>query len=307
MADPTTIAKTYVTLPPPGVSNTFKYGSRYFEPVSGFVNVKREVTVEPFALQVTPVTVGQYMRLIGSWGSRSRWGRLFYADDGRVKDILWGRSEASVQKKFENLVHAEMLKPKSDVISGWHATDPIERYVSPIMKLIPSVREFRGRFPDLGVGGEVYLRPDHPVVRINWYEAATFAFLEDGWLPSGIEWEFAARAGRKETFFGTDTGTLNRSNANFGQYGSTTPVKQHQPNPFGFHDMTGNVSEWVSDRHAMYGTGLDYKLRFARGGSYLFGCEISRRRYKVDCSPHFNADRDYPDVGFRIAKPIEKN
>ncbi|MEM7010791.1 MAG: SUMF1/EgtB/PvdO family nonheme iron enzyme [Verrucomicrobiota bacterium] len=98
--------------------------------------------------------------------------------------------------------------------------------------------------------------------------------LPDGWhysQPSEEQWEYAARAGTKTPyFFGADMSQLPRF-ANFGDKsyydtgdifsnsahrvlddGSPGPslVGAYLPNPWGLHDIYGNVSEWCENGSA---------------------------------------------------------
>jgi len=95
--------------------------------------------------------------------------------------------------------------------------------------------------------------------------------LPAGWefgLPSEIQWEYAARAGTTTTyFFGKDPSHINRY-ANFADkawfdtgetyanhahrtlfdgHAKLAPVGSLQPNPWGLHDVLGNVAEWTDD------------------------------------------------------------
>ena len=97
-----------------------------------------------------------------------------------------------------------------------------------------------------------------PVDQINWHDCQDFiaklnegGFAPDGLefrLPTEAEWEYACRAGT--------TGAYACGNMNvLGEYawhmangaGHSHKVKRKLPNPWGLHDMGGNVAEWCED------------------------------------------------------------
>jgi formylglycine-generating enzyme len=99
-----------------------------------------------------------------------------------------------------------------------------------------------------------------PVNRVTWHEAAEFCKKNNKRLPTEAEWEYAARAGTTtEYYWGNDFEAgksnfcdrdcdMNVSDKNISDgYSFTAPVGSFPPNPWGLHDMAGNVHEWVTD------------------------------------------------------------
>jgi len=129
---------------------------------------------------------------------------------------------------------------------------------------------------------------DFPVMRVNFYQARAFCAAVGGRLPSEAEWEIAARAGTTtEWWFGESPEGLHRY-AWYGQHPARSPfpVGRLEPNPWGVHDLHGNVWEWTEgcfDRDgpgpdtATGATAAELKLhegerchrRALRGGSFL--------------------------------------
>jgi len=133
-------------------------------------------------------------------------------------------------------------------------------------------------------------------------------------LPTEAEWEYACRAGTTTSyFFGDDAKALGEY-AWFGEgftAGATHPVGAKQANPWGLHDLLGNVWEWCWDEYAPYGDKVatdgrqgDKLLpvradRVLRGGAYWSEAGGLRSAYRFGSSPG-----DWSrDVGFRCAGP----
>jgi serine/threonine-protein kinase PpkA len=169
-------------------------------------------------------------------------------------------------------------------------------------------------------------RPDEPVSCVSKRDAEAYIRWlnrETGQrfrLPTEAEWEYAARGGTATTrFWGNGAREAACRSANVADTGHdwsdgfpcddgyewTSPAGQFAPNPYGLHDMLGNVLEWTcSEYDARYG-GLETTCAKAgsdapavmRGGAWNSGPAAVRAAYR---------DRNYPEsrysfVGFRIA------
>ena len=124
-------------------------------------------------------------------------------------------------------------------------------------------------------------RGDHPVVNVSWEDAAAYAewLSEEAGrvyrLPSEAEWEYAARAGAETNFSWGDAVDADRANCNGcgSQWDNDrpAPVGSFAANPWGLHDMHGNVWEWALDCHSE-----DYRGAAADGGAHTDG-DCTRR------------------------------
>ncbi|MDN3292531.1 SUMF1/EgtB/PvdO family nonheme iron enzyme [Streptomyces ficellus] len=117
----------------------------------------------------------------------------------------------------------------------------------------------------------------------------------DGYrLPTEAEWEHACRAGTVGPRYGPlDDIAWYRDNS--GE--RVQNVGGKRPNPWGLHDMLGNVWDWCWDNYdaEVYG---DYRV--LRGGGWFdkhWSCRASARRRS---HPTFQVD----DVGFRVARSV---
>jgi formylglycine-generating enzyme required for sulfatase activity len=179
-------------------------------------------------------------------------------------------------------------------------------------------------------------KEDEPVIHVSWNDAQAYVrWLKEGTgkpyrLPTEAELEYALRAGKAtrywwgdaaparvvENLTGEDDISRNKRQwaTSFKDYGDRywgpAPVASFEPNPFGLHDIGGNVSEWTMDcwhdtylRAPIDGSAWvnpGCKLRVIRGGYWASSPDQARAAYRVSAQPEHRDAR----VGFRIARDL---
>ena len=161
----------------------------------------------------------------------------------------------------------------------------------------------------------------------EWLSAMTGRFYR---LPTESEWEYACRAGSKTAFsFGEDSSPLGE----YAWYEKNSNEKYHKvgtkkPNPWGLHDMHGNVAEWTLDqyvptiyrqRSSQVSNPLEYGEKVypkvVRGGSWMNNAVRLRSAARRPSSKNWKErdpqipkskwwHTDAPFVGFRVVRPF---
>jgi len=152
----------------------------------------------------------------------------------------------------------------------------------------------------------------HPAVNVSWDDAKAYA----DWLsrrtghryrlPTEAEWEYACRAGTTTARYWGDK--PDRAKGNFDRKG-TTEVETYPTNPWGLHDVLGNVNEWVEDTwHDDYSGAPDDGIawvtdgdrgRVLRGGSWDDDRWLDRAGDRG-----WSNSRPLPWAGFRLARTL---
>ncbi|MBU4398206.1 MAG: formylglycine-generating enzyme family protein [Planctomycetes bacterium] len=162
----------------------------------------------------------------------------------------------------------------------------------------------------------------------KWLSAKTGRYYR---LPTEAEWEYACRAGTTGPYsFGDDPEKLD----DYTWYADNSEEQYHKvgrkkPNPWGLHDMHGNVCEWcldeyVADRYKQLdGKPVEGPLNIVtkmypqvvRGGAWTDEPDLLRSAARRDSNPDWRAqdpqipqsiwyhtDADF--VGFRVVRPL---
>ncbi|MEU4619936.1 SUMF1/EgtB/PvdO family nonheme iron enzyme [Actinoplanes sp. NPDC023801] len=227
------------------------------------------VEVRPFQLAAVPVTQSVFAGVTGDHPSGSRGDHL------PVESVSW----------WDALRFCNALSGRDGLTPAYLLSAPAAATSRPVPGSLPpgGPIERNHRLPPedgLLPGGDIR-------GGVTWDRAA------DGYrLPTEAEWEHACRAGTAGPRYGPlDEVAWHRGNAGAGPH----EVGTLRPNPWGLHDMLGNVWEWCWDFYdpEVYGS-----YRVLRGGGWFdehWSCRASVRRRS---HPTLRLD----DVGFRIAR-----
>lgn len=238
-----------------------------------------------FGMSIREVTVGQFRRFISATGHRTRAGRRGFS---MVYDERSGN-----------------FTRRSGV--DWHS-------------------DYLGRPADDGLP-VVHVSARDAQAYVEWLAAQTGRRYR---LPSEAEFEYALRAGSTGRYpwgdgappagIANTTGALDRSPSGrdwanaFGDYGDghwgPAPVGSLAPNPWGLHDLSGNVSEWVADcwHHSYRRAPQDGSAwvnpgcrdQVIRGGSWASSPSQTRSAWRAPAS----VDTTNARLGFRVVRDL---
>jgi formylglycine-generating enzyme required for sulfatase activity len=251
----------------------------------------RKVSVDPFYIDVTPVTNRQFNDFINATGYRTE-----------ADEFGWS---------FVFHLH---VPPKASVqavrgLEWWRA-----------------VTRANWRRPE-GLGSNIKKRKDYPVVHVSWRDAVAYGEWAGKRLPTEAEWEYAARGGlvQKRYAWGDELMSDDEHQCNIWQgtfpthdtgedgFTGTSPARHYKANGFGLYSVAGNVWEWCHDWfHPTYHQtdGRDNPIgppegsrKAIRGGSFL--CHDSYcNRYRVAARTSNTPDSSAANLGFRCVRDV---
>lgn len=224
-------------------------------------------------------------------------------------EVTWDLFEPFLYKDYEESSSTEPISAEVDAV-----TRPTKPYLD----------------MTFGMG-----KVNYPALAMTQYNAIQFCkwiYTRTGVfyrLPTEAEWEYAARAGAStEYFFGNTEDDLKNYAWFIDNSEETThEVGQKEPNPWGLHDIYGNVAEWTYDQyHEDYSAFAEKENinpvaepitlypHSVRGGSYLDEATDLRSASRLASDPSWKQIDpqipksnwwlpDAPFVGIRLVRP----
>ncbi len=254
----------------------------------------REVTLAPFYMDATSVTVRQFKKFVEETGYKTE-----------AEAFGWSFV-------FQALVPKDKLPKIQQAVAGlqWW------------LKVDGAYWKRPG-----GPGTHVKDLMDHPVTHVSWNDAIAYCAWAGKRLPTEAEYEYAARGGlvQKRMPWGDELtpngehrcniwqGDFPRVNTKEDGYLGTAPVRAYPPNGYGLHHMSGNVWEWCQDwwspdfhvdgpRDNPAGPASG-DAKVIRGGSFL--CHDSYcNRYRCSARTHNTPDSSTCHMGFRCVVDV---
>ena len=255
------------------------------------------ITRNPSAFQATELLRTQSQRIMQEPGPAT----MVLVPAGEF--VMGAHQEYEMADKDERTTHTVYLNAFS-----------IDRYEVTTARYAKFIQETKRPAPKYWSEETLKQHERKPVVGVDWNDAAAYCAWVEKRLPTGAEWEKAAR-GTDLRLYPWGNEEPGRQWANFDHccdkgYEALTEVGSFEQgkSPYGVYDMAGNVWEWVADRYdeGSYGKSTERnptgrstgEKRIVRGGAWDSASTYVRSSYRLRLSPTFRLD----NIGFRCAR-----
>ena len=255
------------------------------------------ITRNPSAFQATELLRTQSQRIMQEPGPAT----MVLVPAGEF--VMEAHQEYEMADKDERTTHTVYLNAFS-----------IDRYEVTTARYAKFIQETKRPAPKYWSEETLKQHERKPVVGVDWNDAAAYCAWVEKRLPTGAEWEKAAR-GTDLRLYPWGNEEPGRQWANFDHccdkgYEALTEVGSFEQgkSPYGVYDMAGNVWEWVADRYdeGSYGKSTERnptgrstgEKRIVRGGAWDSASTYVRSSYRLRLSPTFRLD----NIGFRCAR-----
>ena len=238
-------------------------------------------------------------------------------------EVSEDKASTGVQKVFEDPYAGSFMWIPPGEISIWVPYAEEQRVVKVTqgfwMAKYPVTQEvyqaIMGQNPSSAEASAEAMEEHLPVNNVSWLDAVSFCKAltilarnnhtlphnSEYRLPTEVEWEYACRAGTTSGYyFGEDPNEL----LMHGWFKANSqkrihPVGMKAPNPWGLHDLYGNVREWVGNSfvNTLLNDSDQDEFRISRGGGYMKTASECKSASRSTNSLHHR----FRNLGFRLA------